>query len=105
MKKDQEIIEKIDQLQKTVEGTKDKILNFTEAATYLRLSKSYLYKLTSRKEIPHLKPGGKLVYFRQSDLDKWLLQRPVASRSQIEQQVWKSKNGRPQYSGMIGVSR
>ena len=47
------------------------ILNFDEAAAYLNMSKSTLYKLTSKKEIPHYKPN-RFVLFERSELDKWI---------------------------------
>ncbi|WP_179009601.1 helix-turn-helix domain-containing protein [Winogradskyella forsetii] len=44
-----------------------------EAARYLSQSKSSLYKLTSKKEIPHYVPNGKLIYFKRSELDEWIV--------------------------------
>ena len=35
------------------------VLNFNEAARYLRTSPSHLYKLTSSKQVPHYCPQGK----------------------------------------------
>jgi excisionase family DNA binding protein len=60
-------------------------LNFTEAARYLNLSKSHLYKLTSGKQIPHYKPRGKQVFFERKELDKWLLQNRQTTKAEIEQ--------------------
>ena len=39
------------------------VLTSDEAAEYMGISKSYLYKLTMRKQIPHYKPMGKMCYF------------------------------------------
>ena len=50
-----------------------KVLTFNEAAQFTGLSKSYLYKLTSRQKVPHYKPSGKLVYFNSEELQLWLL--------------------------------
>lgn len=47
-------------------------LSFNEAVTYLDVSKSYLYKLTSQGEITHFKPGNKLIYFKRADLNLFL---------------------------------
>jgi excisionase family DNA binding protein len=49
------------------------ILNQNEAALYLGVSKSYLYKLTSSRTIPFYKPAMKLNYFSRAELDTWLL--------------------------------
>ena len=52
------------------------ILSAEEAAEYLNLKPSYLYKLTSDKKIKFFKPLGKLIYFRKEDLEDFLLQNP-----------------------------
>lgn len=49
------------------------ILTVSETAAYLKLSKSKVYLLVQRKEIPHLKMG-KSVRIRQCDLQEWIEQ-------------------------------
>ncbi|WP_270776036.1 helix-turn-helix domain-containing protein [Segatella buccae] len=49
------------------------ILTFDEACLYMGMSKSALYKVTSSKEIPFSKPNGKMIYFKRTDVDGWLL--------------------------------
>lgn len=49
-----------------------KILTLKEACLYIGLSKGTMYKLTMNKEIRHYKPNGKLIFFRVSDLDKFM---------------------------------
>lgn len=61
-----------------------KVLSFKEAVTFTGLSKSYLYKLTSRRHVPHFKPHGKKIYFDRAQLEAWLLSNPVATADQIE---------------------
>lgn len=39
------------------------LMTTTEAARYLGLKPSYLYKMMMRRAIPYYKPGGKLCYF------------------------------------------
>ena len=41
------------------------VLTSDEAAKYMGVSKSYLYKLTMRQQIPHYKPIGKMCYFNR----------------------------------------
>ncbi|NMB37451.1 MAG: helix-turn-helix domain-containing protein [Bacteroidales bacterium] len=53
------------------------ILTSEEAARYMGISKSHLYKLTMRQEIPHYKPTGKMVYFRRDELEQWLQQHRI----------------------------
>jgi len=48
------------------------LLTTVEAAEYLGLKKSYLYKLMMKKKIPYYKPHGKLCFFDRNELDQWL---------------------------------
>lgn len=48
------------------------VFTFDEVATYTGLSKSYLYKLTSRNDIPFYRPNGKQLYFNKLEIDAWL---------------------------------
>ena len=47
------------------------LMNIGEAAVYLRVSKSFLYRLTARGAIRHFRVGG-AVRFNQEQLDEWL---------------------------------
>lgn len=67
--------------------TKTNMLTPTEAAEYLGIKVSYLYKLMMRRVIPYYKPGGKLCYFDREDLDKWLRSVRVAADEEIESQA------------------
>ncbi len=49
----------------------DQILTIPEVARYLKISKSKIYYLVQRKEIPHVKIGRN-VRIKESDLAKWL---------------------------------
>jgi excisionase family DNA binding protein len=60
------------------------ILNLSEAAKYLDISESHLYKLTSSKQIPHFCPQGKKLYFRREELDNWLQRNRQSSTDEIE---------------------
>lgn len=62
----------------------DKPLTLDEASIYTGRSKSDLYKRTSKGEIPHYKPSGKVIYFDKKELDQWLLANRVKPISEIE---------------------
>ena len=47
------------------------LLSVEDAAKYLNLAKQTLYGFTSKGVIPYLKKGKKL-YFKRSELDKWI---------------------------------
>jgi excisionase family DNA binding protein len=52
-------------------GSEDIILTIPEVARYLKISKSKIYRLLSKKEIPHIKIGRN-VRIRQTDLQTWV---------------------------------
>ena len=70
----------------TIFCTKE-VLTSDEAARYLGISKSYLYKLTMERGIPYSKPLGKVCYFERADLDNWLRKNRVATKEEIQQQA------------------
>lgn len=70
----------------TIFCTKE-ILTSEEAAKYLGISRSYLYKLTMERRIPHFKPMGKLCYFNRQELEQWLQTNRVMTTDDIEQQA------------------
>ena len=63
------------------------ILTIEEASEFLELSTSRLYKMTSNKEIPHYKPGGKKIYLNRQELGQWILDSRVASNNELEANV------------------
>lgn len=50
-----------------------KLLTVDEACQKLRLAKPTIYCMTSRRQIPHIKIGGRLL-FDEAELDEWLKQ-------------------------------
>ena len=70
----------------TIFCTKE-VLTSDEAAKYMGVSKSYLYKLTMRQQIPHYKPMGKMCYFNRMELEKWLQSNRVSTSTEISQQA------------------
>ncbi|MCM1531062.1 MAG: helix-turn-helix domain-containing protein [Bacteroides sp.] len=64
-----------------------KILTSEEAAAYMGISQSTLYKLTSSRQIPHFKPRGKMCYFDREELERWLQRNRVASMEDINDEA------------------
>jgi len=62
---------------------KGKILSARQAADYLGISLSYLYKLTYGRILPYFKPNGKLIYFLEKDLACWLTSKKIPSNEVI----------------------
>lgn len=63
------------------------VLTPKEAANYMGISQSTLYKLTSAGIVPFSKPNGKLIYFSKAGLDEWLLSCSKKSDSQKESEA------------------
>jgi excisionase family DNA binding protein len=87
MANEEEILNKLNDLSfKFEEQTmlKKPVLNFIEGCRYLNLSESYVYKLTSAKQIPHFCPLGKKIYFKREDLDDWLLRNRQSTVGEVE---------------------
>ena len=69
-------------------GTQKEVLTSDEAARYLGVSKSCLYKWTMRREIPHFKsPTGKMCYFNRKEIETWMQSCRVATDDELEQQA------------------
>lgn len=61
-----------------------KPFNVDEAANFLGISKSHLYKLTSSGSISHYKPGGKCLYFMPDDLLDYIKSGKVKTADELE---------------------
>lgn len=65
------------------------VLTSEEAAAYMGMSKSYLYKLTMSGAIPHYKPKGKLCYFNREELEAWLQSNRCSTGEEINDRANK----------------
>lgn len=68
---------------KTAYMTKE-VLTSDEVAKYMGISRSYLYKLTMNRQIPHYKPMGKMVYFNRLELEQWLQSNRCATDDELD---------------------
>ncbi len=71
---------------KTIFCTKE-VLTSEEVARYMGVSRSHLYKLTMRREIPHYKPRGKICYFNRQEVEQWLQSNRVATDTELNNQA------------------
>ena len=61
------------------------VLTTDEAASYMGVSKAYLYKLTMGRKIPHYKPMGKMCFFNRKEIEMWLQANRVATDEELSQ--------------------
>lgn len=60
------------------------ILTLGEAAIFLGVSKSYLYKKTCKREIPFYRPGNKTIFMKRSELQEWVFSNRQLTKADIE---------------------
>jgi excisionase family DNA binding protein len=77
---------RLDAIERTLAANK-RILNADEAAAYIGVSKSYLYKMTSGGVLIFSKPNGKKIYFDRLELEKFLLRNPSKAVDQLESEA------------------
>ena len=62
----------------------DKYFTCKQAAEYIGIKRTYLYKLTSQRLIPFYSPTGRHIIFAKEDLDAWVRAAKVPSQSELE---------------------
>lgn len=80
-------IKKEQQLPKMQLISSKEILSFKEALTYLDVSKSFLYKLTSRRQIQFFKPNGGKIYFKKSVLNEWMQRNEYKTAQDLKEKI------------------
>lgn len=81
------IITKLNNIEALLHQQEDRPFTLEEAARYIGISKSHLYKLTSEKKIPHYKPQNKKIYFEKTELKNWILTNRNSSEQELEAQA------------------
>ncbi len=88
----QKLTEIQQQLQDRVFDQKE-ILNLKEAASFLCIAKSTLYKLTCKKQVKFYKPSGKIILFRRDDLISWVERNTSRETNQLSFKKEEASNG------------
>lgn len=90
---DSELAKYIAELEKRVRNLEDKfdsgkeVLTLQEAAQYMGIARSSLYKMTSNQTIPFYRPNGKLIFFERDDILSWIRRNRVFSTEEIEEEA------------------
>lgn len=61
------------------------VLTLEEASLFMGISKSSLYKMTHKHELPFFRPNGKIIYFEKSELLKWMRQNRSMSEAETQE--------------------
>ena len=75
---------RIEMLENILNAAKE-VLTLEEAAVFMGVSKSSLYKMTHKHELPFYRPNGKLIYFEKAELLKWMRQVRSMSEDEIKE--------------------
>ena len=84
---EENLIKVADLIAERVTGMQKEILSADDASKFLGLKKSYLYKLTMARKIPFYRPMGKMVYFRKTELEQWLLSNRCATDEELNREA------------------
>ncbi len=80
-------IQKIKIMLETIKVSGKEHFNVKEAALYLGISESTLYKLTSNNTISFYQPNGKLIFFKKSDLDNFIERGRKKNHDEIKEEA------------------
>ena len=78
VRKDSRLQRQIEELQKRMDAVEDildntkEVLSVEEAARFMDIARSSLYKMTSDRSIPFYRPNGKMIYFEKVDILEWI---------------------------------
>lgn len=87
MDNNNQILEKLNQLEILILGTTKEILTVEDLINYTGFSRSCIYKLVHNSLIPYSKPNGKTLFFEKSEIDNFLLKNKFPSVSQTKQKA------------------
>jgi excisionase family DNA binding protein len=65
----------------------DRPLTIDQAAEFLNLKKSYIYKLICLGKIPCYKPTGGRVFFKQNELESFIFRGKQSADYEVKNQV------------------
>ena len=74
----------VDAISTNIALTQKAVLSAPEAAAYMNVSLSHLYKLTMQRKVPFSKPLGKICYFSRLELEAWLMSNRVATADELQ---------------------
>lgn len=81
---EQEILERLQAIEANTLLAAKNVLDLSDVSALTGMSKSTLYRLTSEKKIPHYKPTAKLLYFDRNEIEAWMKQNRVSTRTEAE---------------------
>ena len=84
-----DLIKHMNFLEKNIYACKE-MLTPEEAARYMGISLSHVYRLTSSNQLTKYKPSGKLIYLSRQDLNQWMKQNEILSDGDLSNLCFKT---------------
>ena len=90
VQKDTQLHKQVAELQKRVDVLEDildsskEVLTVEEAAKFMGMARSSLYKMTCEQSIPFYRPNGKMIYFEKADILSWIRRNRVYTQEEID---------------------
>jgi excisionase family DNA binding protein len=72
-------------------------MSVQDLCTFLGVSKSFIYKLSSLNVLPKYCPNGKILFFKKTDVIKWIEKNRIPSDDELQAEadliLYKNKKG------------
>lgn len=78
-----ELQKRVDVLEDILDSSKE-VLTVEEAAKFMGMARSSLYKMTCEQSIPFYRPNGKMIYFEKADILSWIRRNRVYTQEEID---------------------
>lgn len=78
-----EIIQRLDRIEKYSIIAAKSVLTIKEAAFILGVTEQTVRKKVRNKEIPSYKPDANKLYFKKSELEDWMLSNRVMTKAEV----------------------
>lgn len=86
----QEIAERLDRIERLTRLSCKEALNINELCEFTGYAKEYVYQLVHKRKIPFYKnENGKLLYFKKSEIENWMLATRVPTNEEIRRDAEK----------------
>jgi len=84
---EEKILQEIEELKSLTLLAAKSVLTIDDVALLTGISKSTLYKMTCKKQLPHYKPNSKLLFFDRKEIEEWAKQNRVLTTEEAEQKA------------------
>ena len=84
---EEKILQEIEELKSLTLLAAKSVLTIDDVALLTGISKSTLYKMTCKKQLPHYKPNSKLLFFDRKEIEEWAKQNRVNTWAEAEQKA------------------